>query len=339
MPRNTRRHINIIFRDNGQGLTRDARLLAEILLSTGHAVTLTAKPPSKPPLEFRFVPEHIGNAAKWLCNARELVVARLTSGVRWDVNLFLESLDEQYFSFSRLNCFIPNQEWFTDKDRALMKQVDLVLFKTRHAEQLLRHDARSSQFIGFTSADRRLQHVHRDWNAAIHVAGWSPHKGTSRTLDAWSQHREWPYLTVIAQTALPRQAPNIYIKPKRIVDQALRHLQNHSGLHVCLSEVEGFGHSINEARSCGAIVMTTDAPPMNELIDPDTGILIPYEASEPIGAGVRYLFDRDGLSEAMNRFIRLNRDERQRLGIAARAAYEAGRSAFRTALIRVLDSA
>lgn len=40
------------------------------------------------------------------------------------------------------------------------------------------------------------------------------------------------------------------------------------------SEREGFGHYLNEARSVGALILTTDHAPMSKLIDGTNGILV-----------------------------------------------------------------
>ena len=47
-------------------------------------------------------------------------------------------------------------------------------------------------------------------------------------------------------------------------------------MHVCCSDAEGFGHYINEGRAHGALVrtVTTDAAPMNELVDESCGLLV-----------------------------------------------------------------
>lgn len=68
----------------------------------------------------------------------------------------------------------------------------------------------------------------------------------------------------------------------------VRRLQNSHGIHVCVSEREGFGHYINEARAVGALVVTTNHPPMNELITEETGVLVQpyrtrYVAASPVG--------------------------------------------------------
>ncbi|GAB9477560.1 hypothetical protein Gpo141_00014651, partial [Globisporangium polare] len=36
---------------------------------------------------------------------------------------------------------------------------------------------------------------------------------------------------------------------------------------LCTSRMEGYGHYINQARVSGGVILTSDAPPMNELVE------------------------------------------------------------------------
>ncbi|KAF6260038.1 solute carrier, TRAMD3 or PAT1-domain-containing protein [Scenedesmus sp. NREL 46B-D3] len=45
-------------------------------------------------------------------------------------------------------------------------------------------------------------------------------------------------------------------------------------LHVMPSEREGYGHSINEGRAAGAVLLVPDHPPMNELVPQGAGVLM-----------------------------------------------------------------
>lgn len=46
----------------------------------------------------------------------------------------------------------------------------------------------------------------------------------------------------------------------------IRALQARFPAHACPSEREGFGHYLNEARAAGAAVLSTDHPPMSEMV-------------------------------------------------------------------------
>jgi hypothetical protein len=56
-------------------------------------------------------------------------------------------------------------------------------------------------------------------------------------------------------------------------------MQLESGVHLCVSEREGFGHYLNEARGAAAVVITTEHPPMNELVRPGVGVLVPPDTT------------------------------------------------------------
>jgi glycosyltransferase involved in cell wall biosynthesis len=162
---------------------------------------------------------------------------------------------------------MPNEEWLSDGDRSLLGEIDVVFFKTRRAMHVLEAEAKASAFVGFTSLDRRDVRVTSRWDAALHVCGWNPHEGTATVTRAWLRHAHWPRITVVAQlAALPLQCSNSEHIESRLSDRRLGRLQNECVVNVCPSEVEGFGHTLMEAMSCGAVIVTTGAPPMDELV-------------------------------------------------------------------------
>ena len=95
-------------------------------------------------------------------------------------------------------------------------------------------------------------------------------KGTDRLVRVWQRHPEWPRLILVQHKdggAVTPVAPNIDARVGYLSDQELRTLQNESLFHLCLSLTEGWGHYIVEAMGVGAVTITVDARPMNELVD------------------------------------------------------------------------
>ena len=322
----SRRLINIVYSDNGAGLSRDAVVIREALRSAGHRVSMTPRAPRKFPIALNFAPEL---ALQTVRGTRQVVIRGWSRRFRrWDINIFLERLVPEYMDCARVNCLFTHQEWLTPEDRALLGSIDAVLFKTQHALELLRAETKAALFVGFTSPDRKDDTVSRRWDA-LHVAGWNPHKGTNATLQSWLRRPNWPLLTVVSQVDLSGvTGPNVEQISTRVSDIQLRHLQNERIVHVCPSEVEGFGHTLMEALSCGAIVVTTAAPPMDELVTPDEGFLVPYADTAAMGAGTRYLVNADGLSSVLDLVWSTPDRKRVEMQKAARARYEALRADF-----------
>ena len=131
--------------------------------------------------------------------------------------------------------------------------------------------------------------------------GRSELKGTSTLLNVWLRHPEWPKLTVIGRHTYLRgyARPNIEVITEFLDGQRLRAEMNTTAVHLCPSETEGFGHYINEGLSTGALVITADAPPMNELVSSDTGLLVPHRAVQRQHFSERFLVDPDALEAAV----------------------------------------
>ena len=88
--------------------------------------------------------------------------------------------------------------------------------------------------------------------------------------------------------------------------------------------------------SCGAIVITTDAPPMNELIAPDFGLLAGWTGHTTMGAGKRYSPDPGELERAVEKALMLTPAERTALGSAARSRFVDLDRGFREGFARVV---
>jgi len=141
---------------------------------------------------------------------------------------------------------------------------------------------------------------------------------------------------------------NLIIYTERLADEELLGLQQSSGVHLCPSREEGFGHYINEARALGALVMTTNWAPMNDLVQDHFGVLIPcqltstslYQSSLPGNQACRV--GPTDLEKAMDKYFGLitkktnnENDDQIRLGKVrsmgefARVRFEDDRDDFR----------
>src|SRR5690606_2071978 len=125
--------------------------------------------------------------------------------------------------------------------------------------------------------------------------GKSPVKGTEAVLEAWRRHPEWPGLVVVQTSRHARAgtvpAGNIDHRVGRMPNDELRWLQNACRFHLSPSEAEGFGHCLVEGMSVGAVILTTDGEPMNELVRPGRGLLIEPARVGTLGLARRH-FER-----------------------------------------------
>lgn len=324
--------LNLIAWDNGVGLSRDLRLLAAALEQAGFEVHLS--------------PVGRGKLRKWtrpLLMHIRLISERLTGGREhypYDANLMLEHIRTEDIPFARRNFFIPNPEWCLWSDVSLLPRVDAVLTKTLHAEMMFGEHGHRVAHIGFTSEDRYDPSIARE-RTFFHLAGRSQNKGTQRLLELWRKHPEWPRLTVVQN---PREAKpiepavaNIDHRMDYIDDAELRRLQNANWYHLCLSETEGFGHYLVEAMSVAAVAITTDAAPMNELVQPDRGVLIGYSATGIQHLATTYFFDESVLEVEIERLLAAPEEELQQIGHRAREWFLANDRGFSRRLALALE--
>ncbi len=308
-----RARVNVIAWNNGVGLSRDMKLLEEGLREAGFEVTLTAI--------------GRGKLRKWLRPpwVRMRHAMRRLAGIapRHDVALMLEHVRPEEFGGARLQCFVPNPEWCLASDVAALSGIDRVLTKTRHAEAIFAGMGRPIAPIGFTSEDRMDASVPRE-RAFFHLAGRSSNKGTAALAALWQRHPEWPHLTIVQNRRNPApvvEAANIDYHLDYLDDAALRVLQNRHRFHLCPSETEGFGHYLVEAMSVGAVAITTDAAPMNELVEVERGLLVAAARTGTQQLATTHYFDEAAMEAAIERALSMSDADVETMGANARAWY------------------
>jgi len=284
----------ILGRINGAGLDRDAALLAGALQAAG---VESRCPPWKDPRTM------------------------FDTSLRSDIAIHLERAAPWWWKHKApLHILIPNQERFPLRLLGKLKRIDQVWCKTRHAAIIFANHHPGVRYIGFTSEDRLLEDAAPDYGKFLHLAGRSTFKNTALVLELWQKHPEWPRLTLVQH---PDNAPdsvpaNVDLISRRIPDDELRSLQNSHGIHLSPSISEGWGHYIAEAMSCRAVTVTTDAPPMNELVTAERGVLVPFQRSEARHLGRNFFVDPAALEAAVTAVIAMPAEEKQRIGGLAR---------------------
>ncbi|MDA1165457.1 MAG: glycosyltransferase [Planctomycetota bacterium] len=316
-PRTSRVHI--VARKNGVGIDRDVAIMKDVINPLGKVDWRGHRAAESilTQLHTLLRPAHVDRSS--------------------DLYLLVERVPRLFGKLPGSVCLVPNQERFPRRHLCRLKHVDVVLCKTRHAEQIFAQFASRTAYIGFTSTDRQLSTVAPDYDRFFHLAGKSTLKGTTTLLDIWSRHPEWPELTIVQCKAnATRTVPaNVRLLTEYVADDILQAMQNRHGIHLCPSLSEGWGHYIVEAMSCGAVVVTTDGPPMNELVTPERGIVVPWSTSAPRHLGINWHVDAAALEMTVQQILTMPTVEKARLGAEARSWYEENDRAFRNRFFNV----
>jgi glycosyltransferase involved in cell wall biosynthesis len=316
--------INVISPDSGFGNTKDAEIVSAVLGGRGLEVSLCSIPDYEKRSRFGVLASHMARRLR-----------------RFDLNLFLGPIFREWLPMARRNVIVPNPECFARGWLGYLRHFDLVLAKTRVAEGVFRSLGCRAEFVSFTSLDRASPGVQKDGAAFLHVSS-TDNKGTNRLLEFWSEHPGWPVLTAVLSRGSPRPdfgAENVRRIARYVPDEELLAMQNSHGVHVCCSEAEGFGHYIAEAMSARAVVMTTDGPPMNELVDSSRGVLVPYSGTRQSCLSTAYLIDRRQFEVSVEHVLAMTDGERNTLGCRARGWFETNDAFFRARFPEVVEQA
>ena len=316
----------IVANFNGHGLSRDARIIEKVLQKVGFQVVQKKRR------------DRYFWSVFWRFHQYELVI-------------FLETIYLRWVFSGKKTVLIPNQEWFKPKKLIYLNFLDQIWCKSEYATTIFKKYAPKKvivSFLGFTSSEKPLDLVEPSFteiDAArfgrfLHVAGGSQSKGTLGIIDAWTKNKNFPDLTIVqrAGNASYTAPDNVTVITDYLSDSEMVILRNSCGVHLCPSESEGFGHNLFQGMLAGALVVTIDFPPMNELIDDETGFLLAPEEINPRRLGHSCFYETEKLVEAIKNVSEHSLLELKTKGERARSRAFDLDSGFRRRFLELLSS-
>lgn len=293
--------VHLISNDNGVGLTSDMDLLEGVLVEAGYQV----------------------HRLHW----------RQNSMTRCDIAIFLEMYNPSLARYARKRVGIFNLEWFPASWRPHLRSFDQLWSKSREAETMFAKYGFRSHYTGFMTKDLYDPAVAKT-ETCLHLRGKSSLKGTEYLLEAWQAFDDLPHLTIIAND--PLFVPdNVTVLPRIPQPELVRQMNTHR-IHLCPSKSEGWGHYITEGMSTGAIVITTDASPMNEHVQPDRGLLLPVRGTMPRHMAHEYHTSPVDLANAVRDAMTMHPAHRAAISMNARQHILDANKSFRTTALDLL---
>lgn len=322
-----RKDVNIVTSLVGKGLEREYNLLKDLL--TGHECYTNVY--------------HYTNFAG-------------SNFVRADINIFLEVCMPNVFSLSRENWLFPNCEWWHGLNDQFVSRFTKVCCKTRDCERLWKSKLAGDRpervvYTGFEARDLYRPDVPRE-NRFLHVAGESEFKNTEAVIAAW-RGSNWSFkplpLTVVtrqkkyqdlceeARKALNKDADLITCISRASEDELVQLMNSHR-FHILPSSYEGFGHALNEGIGCGALVITTAAPPMNEFPGVQGDWTVPVASHTTRSLAQLNHVNPNGVITGVCKALAVaeNIAELERRSQQARAAFLSSRDSFRKKFLELV---
>jgi hypothetical protein len=153
---------------------------------------------------------------------------------------------------------------------------------------------------------------------------------------------------------------SIYLYNGILDYEIIKFLQQKATVHMCPSLLEGWGQYIDEGRRAKAIVLILDAPPINELLNDSSGILVkatkgpsmkqlvPYgwtqyssKSGERVGLYMTYKTTVNDLYNGVKRILDMSPEEKMKMGENAyqrsKKDYEDFKEKFSKLLINLLN--
>ncbi|MHB8666764.1 MAG: glycosyltransferase [Burkholderiales bacterium] len=271
--------------------------------------------------------------------------------VRADINIFLEVVMSPVLHLSRENWMFSNPEWWNPINDRFLSHFTKFCCKTMDCYRIWcqKVGAAKCVYTGFEARDLYRPDIPRE-NRFLHVAGESEFKNTEAVINAWKTGN-WglkPFpLTVVTRQKKYQDMCNLGQGNSQITciprasEEELVQLMNSHRFHLLPSAYEGFGHALQEGLGCGALMITTDAPPMSEFPGIQQEWKVPVVGRSSRSLAQLNMVNFSGVLVAACKAVALSNNlvEIERRSKLAREAFLSAREAFRQKFLSLVGVA
>lgn len=298
-----------------QGLEHDAGLLHKLLKDFNE----------------RVVASHISvpyRAIDWRNNSFEAEL-----GFAPDLVIHLQDIFKIDVPSKTRQVFIPNLEWLNAYSEENAGRMDGVWHKTRSALE----EFGMGVYTGFSSFDLGLRV--KGFDSAGHFKGKSSYRSSRQIVSVWERREDFKKLRLhmYGNSAdigfFEHQGwfvnKNMEIRIGHMPPDKYWEEVTQSGIHLCTSVYEGFGHYINECRAMGGVAVIIDGAPMNEMVDESCGYLVKPQETQKIKGATAHLASEEAIEECLERVFSAPLSELEEKGRVARKRYEEDYDGFK----------
>lgn len=196
-----------------------------------------------------------------------------------EVNIFMEVINPALFSFAGRNIWIPNAEWSYKNWTVYIPMFTEIWCKTHECLDIFKKYTDNARYIGWTSIDKVwTESTKKNYYKAIVPVGKNIFRNPKPILQAYFRIRSTntklysrlPALNIVydptvIQFHIPDEIKSkVHLHDKVLNENEYDDLIRESGLCICISACEGFGHAINEAMSVGCNLLLSPIRPFKE---------------------------------------------------------------------------
>ena len=235
--------IKISYYNNGVGETKDCNLLVELLKD-----------------DFKIIVNDVlRDLHSIYVNGKKSYQVERIEGEQVDIgiysNCYYHDTDDV-----KIKILILNEEWLNLIDHIHLRTFDIIIVKSKYAENILKGTHPNIKTLYFWSEDRFDPTV-KEEKEILHLSGMSIQKGTESLVNRED-------ITILDGKNNFKGCRSNYINGYQS-DVDITKYMNKCNLHVCPSLYEAHGHYMFEGLSCGKSIVCTRIPVWEESVPDD----------------------------------------------------------------------